>query len=144
MLRQRENISPGMREINKIEKIIIGYLQDSLNGEIYVKRDRNLTNKQMIGHGISYYLTAILRGRKDSRMRGRWIDDIAWENFELFPPNKTKGRGKLWWGLKKDTSSKTFPADFYCELELVNSDKKTAVSYLFQFQIDGESYNLKN
>jgi hypothetical protein len=140
----RENTDSDMREKKKIEKIITRYLQDSLNGEVYLKTDRNLTNRQMIGHGISYYLTAILREQKDSGITGKWIDDIAWENFELFPPNKVKGNGKLWWGLKKDASSKTFSEDFYCELELVGFNEIISVSYLFQFQIDGESYNLKN
>lgn len=97
----------------------------------------------MIGHGLSYYLTEILRMKEDSTIEVKWLDDVAWENFELFPPNKMKGSGKLWWGGNEDNSLKTFPEDFYCELELINPEKETTISYLFQFQINGKRFILK-
>jgi hypothetical protein len=125
------------------EKSLIYFLRGALRGNVYLKDSKNLTYSRMIGFGLSYYLTDILKKLKDSDVKGKWIDDVEWERFDLFPPNKIQGSGKLWWGFRRDTSSELFPEDFYCELEIVSSGKKKSLLHLFRFQIEGRSYELK-
>lgn len=130
--------------LDKEESILITYIKEALSGAIYLKDDPTLTYKGMIGFGLSYYLTSLLRKLKDSNIKGKWVDGVEWESFDLIPPNKLNGGGKLWWGFRKDNSSKTFPEDFYCELEVLSRGKSSHISYLFQFKIDGKLYDLNN
>lgn len=132
----------GISKIKKIEQAITNYLQEAMNGKTYVEGNKHLTNATMIGHGISHYITEILQERKESKIKGRWIDDISWNNLEFFPPNKMRGRGKLWWGFKNDMETKTYSEDFNCEIDWIDSEKMV-ISYLFEFEIDGKIFKLK-
>ena len=96
-----------------------------------------------LGFVLSYYLKEILKEQKDPNIIGKWIDFVEWESLHLIKSNLVKGTGKLWWGLRKDTS-KTFSGDFYCELEIEEANRKAHVLYFFRFQINGANYELKN
>lgn len=72
-----------MTKIERIEKALAGYVKDAINGEIYVKPNSTLTNKAMIGNGLSYYVTEILHNQRDTEIENKWIDGVSWEKFDI-------------------------------------------------------------
>ena len=133
-----------MDELENIKRTLIGYLQAVYRGDIYTERDKNLTNRQMIGHGLSYYLTEILRVEQPATVEKIWFDDVAWEKFELLPRWEIKGNGNLWWGFKSDERAKTFPAGFRCEMKLFKERNDFSLIYRFRFRLGDRDFDLQN
>lgn len=98
--------------------------------------------KKLIGFSLGYFLTDILKSTKDSKFRGKWIDDVEWKSLMLADKQHLKGDGFLWWGLRKDYS-KLFSENFSAELTIDNFEGKTFSSYFLSFQIDGKHYEFK-
>ena len=128
----------------KEEKILFDLLQEAITAIKNPKGNIGSKYQNRIGFMLSYYLKAILKKMRDSNIKDKWIDGVEWKSLYSVTPNKIKGIGFLWWGFRKDNTSKTFPENFYCELELDNSGKKIAILYLFRFQMDGKDYELKS
>lgn len=134
-----------MMESKTTEEAIIRYINEAVpkiqnkRNEITAKMEDGLTYKGMIGYGLGYFLTKILKANKDSNFRGKWIDDVEWKSLTFTPPNQIKGFGELWWGPKKDYS-KLYSENFYGEITF---EDKVFNSYLFQFQIAGKNYELR-
>jgi hypothetical protein len=126
----------------KSEKTLIKTLQEAIKSKDALG-NIDLNHQNEIGFMLSYYLKGILEKNQELVIKQRWIDCVEWKTLQAINSNQIEGVGRLWWGFRDDVS-KTFPEDFYCEMELKIFEMKTIISYFFQFQIDGKKYKLKN
>jgi hypothetical protein len=126
-------------EQKSVEEILVELIKEAISK---IRNKRNEISKKRAsfwGYGLGYFITDLLKAKKDSNFRGKWIDDVEWKSLTFTPPNQIKGFGELWWGPKKDYS-KLYSETFYGEIIF---EDKAFSSYLFQFQIAGKDYELK-
>lgn len=121
------------------EEILVELIKEAISK---IRNKRNEISKKRAGFwgfGLGYFITDLLKAKKDSNFRGKWIDDVEWKSLIFTPPNQVKGIGELWWGPKKDYS-KLYSEKFYGEITFGDA---VFSSYLFRFQITGKEYELK-
>ena len=128
--------------LKKEEEILVEILRNAIKSANYSQGDIDARFQHELGFILAYYLKAILDSQKDSNLEGKWIDFIEWKSLHLLDVALLKGRGILWWGYKTD-ESKTFSENFYCELQVSESEGKSSVLYSFQFRIGSKNYTLK-
>ena len=99
-------------------------------------------SKSFIGFCLAYFISDILKSKKDSNIRGKWIDAIEFRELRLTSNgNQISGCGLIWWGFRKDPTSETFPDTFYCQLT-PNIGNKAFDAYCLNFWIDHKKYDL--
>jgi hypothetical protein len=130
--------------LEREEKNLIDFLQEIIFVSKNSKGSIDTNYRSKLGFMLSYFLKAVLEKNKDSQIKEKWLDFVEWKSLDLINSNTVEGIGLLWWGFRDDKFSTTFPEDFYCKLELNNTEEKKVISYLLQFKIDKKNYELKN